>query len=74
MLDALAVAARGDLRLPARRMRRLRRRCGRLHGAIDHRDVFFNEQQKHENHKICACVSRAIGIVTIDTLYRPEAA
>ena len=43
-------------------------------GEIDHRDVFFSDQQKHDNRKICPCVSRAIGIVTIDTLYRPEAA
>jgi ferredoxin-NADP reductase len=43
-------------------------------GEIDHRDVFFSDQQKHDNRKICPCVSRAIGVVTIDTLYRPEAA
>ena len=45
-----------------------------VEGEIDHRDVFFSDQQKHENRKICPCVSRAIGVVTIDTLYRPEAA
>ena len=28
-------------------------------GEIDHRDVFFSDHQKHENTKICACVSRA---------------
>ena len=43
-------------------------------GEIDHRDVFFSDQQKHDNRKICPCVSRAIGVVTIDTLYRPESA
>jgi ferredoxin-NADP reductase len=43
-------------------------------GEIDHRDVFFSDQQKHENRKICPCVSRAIGVVTIDTLYRADAA
>lgn len=43
-------------------------------GEIDHRDVFFSDAQKRENRKICPCVSRAIGVVTIDTLYRPEAA
>jgi len=43
-------------------------------GEIDHRDVFFSDQQKHDNRKICPCVSRAIGVVTIDTLYLPEAA
>ena len=45
-----------------------------IDGEIDHRDVFFSEQQKKDNRKICPCVSRAIGVVTIDTLYRPEAA
>jgi len=44
-----------------------------VEGEIDHRDVFFSDQQKHDNRKICPCVSRAIGTVTIDTLYRPEA-
>ncbi|CAN5156792.1 PDR/VanB family oxidoreductase [soil metagenome] len=42
-------------------------------GQIDHRDVFFSDHQKHENTKICPCVSRAIGTVTVDTLYRPDA-
>lgn len=41
-------------------------------GEIDHRDVFFSDAQKQDNRKICPCVSRAIGIVTIDTLYRAE--
>jgi ferredoxin-NADP reductase len=43
-----------------------------IEGEIDHRDVFFSDQQKQDNHKICPCVSRAIGVVTIDTLYRAE--
>lgn len=42
-------------------------------GAIDHRDVFFSDHQKQGNTKICPCVSRASGIVTVDTLYRPDA-
>ena len=45
-----------------------------VEGEIDHRDVFFSDQQKRDNRKICPCVSRAIGVVTIDTLYLPEAA
>lgn len=45
-----------------------------IDGEIDHRDVFFSEQQKKENRKICPCVSRAIGVITIDTLYRADAA
>ncbi len=43
-----------------------------LDGEIDHRDVFFSQEQRRENHKICPCVSRAHGVVTVDTLYRPE--
>lgn len=43
-----------------------------VEGEIDHRDVFFSDQQKQDNRKICPCVSRAIGVVTIDTLYRAE--
>lgn len=43
-----------------------------IEGEIDHRDVFFSEHQKHDSGKMCACVSRARGTVTIDTLYRPD--
>ena len=43
-----------------------------VEGEIDHRDVFFSDAQKRDNRKICPCVSRAIGVVTIDTLYRAE--
>ena len=42
-------------------------------GEIDHRDVFFSDHQKQANQKICACVSRARGVITIDTLRRPDA-
>ena len=38
---------------------------------LDHRDVFLSEQQKLDAKKICTCVSRAQGRVTIDTGYRP---
>jgi vanillate O-demethylase ferredoxin subunit len=44
-----------------------------VEGAVDHRDVFFSEHQKKENKKICACVSRAVGTISIDPLYRPDA-
>ena len=40
---------------------------------IDHRDVFFSDHQKQENRKICACVSRARGTITVDTLHRADA-
>jgi ferredoxin-NADP reductase len=39
-------------------------------GQIDHRDVFFSDHQKQTNAKICPCVSRAVGAVTVNTLYR----
>jgi ferredoxin-NADP reductase len=38
---------------------------------VDHRDVFFSEEEKKENRRMCACVSRlAGGRVVIDTGYR----
>lgn len=39
-------------------------------GVIDHRDVFFSNRQREENRKICPCVSRAHGTLTVDTLHR----
>ncbi|PWC84633.1 diguanylate cyclase [Azospirillum sp. TSH100] len=40
-------------------------------GEVDHRDVFFSESQKAESHRMCACVSRAVGGgITIDTARR----
>jgi len=42
-------------------------------GQIDHRDVFFSDHQKEANGKICPCVSRAVGAITVDTLYREDA-
>lgn len=43
-------------------------------GTVDHRDVFFSDHQKHENNKLCVCVSRAVGTITIDPLLRPDPA
>lgn len=43
-----------------------------LDGTVDHRDVFFSEEQKAGNECLCTCVSRLTGgSVTIDTGYRP---
>lgn len=40
-------------------------------GPIDHRDVFFSEEEKQEGRKMCTCVSRlAGGSVTVDVGYR----
>lgn len=42
--------------------------------AIDHRDLFLSARQKADNHKLCACVSRAKGgRLVIDTAYRGKA-
>ena len=42
-------------------------------GQIDHRDVFLSDHQKQANGKICPCVSRAVGAVTVNTHYRSDA-
>ena len=40
---------------------------------LDHRDVFFSEEERRAARKICACVSRAVGgEISIDTGYRPD--
>ena len=41
-------------------------------GKIDHRDVFFSDHQKGEGGKICPCVSRAVGAITVNTLYQSD--
>lgn len=43
-----------------------------LEGEIDHRDVFLSEHEKRENRRLCACVSRVVGCVTVDSAYRPD--
>lgn len=42
-------------------------------GQIDHRDVFFSNHQKKVSGKICPCVSRAVGSITVNTLYQSDA-
>ncbi|MCO4252126.1 PDR/VanB family oxidoreductase [Pseudarthrobacter raffinosi] len=37
-----------------------------LDGCIDHRDVFFSEEQKNASRKMCACVSRVVRPVSSD--------
>src|SRR4029078_6166593 len=41
-----------------------------VEGTVDHRDVFFSEHQRKANTRVCACVSRAIGTISVDPLYR----
>lgn len=37
-------------------------------GIVDHRDVFFSDEEKAGNAKLCTCVSRAVGgVLTLDT-------
>ena len=39
--------------------------------AIDHRDVFFSEKQKSDNHKMCSCVSRVAALEPNNTHTTP---
>lgn len=72
MLDALQEAG-ADLLSDCRRGE-----CGlcaldvlSVEGEVDHRDVFFSDEEKRSNHKICACVSRAVaGVLVVDTADR----
>ena len=39
-----------------------------LDGVLDHRDVFFSEEEHATGSKLCACVSRVVGAsITVDT-------
>jgi len=72
MLDALE-AAGVDMIFDCRRGE-----CGlcavkilETEGTVDHRDVFFSDQQKAANAQLCTCVSRVVGGgITIDTADR----
>ncbi len=41
-------------------------------GEIDHRDVFLSDHEKEQGQRICACVSRVVGSITLDSAWRPE--
>ncbi|MDB5846446.1 MAG: vanillate demethylase subunit [Rhodoferax sp.] len=41
-------------------------------GEVDHRDVFLSEHEKQKNTRICACVSRVVGEITLDSAYRSD--
>ncbi|MBP0617463.1 PDR/VanB family oxidoreductase [Jiella mangrovi] len=44
-----------------------------LDGVVDHRDVFFSDQQRQENAQLCACVSRISGGGAVLSVgYRPD--
>jgi dimethylamine monooxygenase subunit B len=42
-------------------------------GEIDHRDVFLSPEEKSHGRKLCVCVSRARGVLTLDSGWRPDA-
>jgi len=63
-VDVLADCRRGECGLCAMNILE-------MHGSADHRDVFFCDAEKAENHKICACVSRvANGGIVVDSADR----
>lgn len=41
-------------------------------GRIDHRDVFLGPAEKAANRRLCACVSRAVGTLTLDSAFRSD--
>jgi ferredoxin-NADP reductase len=41
-------------------------------GQIDHRDVFLSPQEKLQNTRMCVCVSRVSGTLTLDSAWRPD--
>jgi vanillate O-demethylase ferredoxin subunit len=43
-----------------------------VNGQVDHRDVYLSEHEKLENKRICACVSRVVGEITLDSAWRPD--
>ena len=43
-----------------------------VQGEIDHRDVFLSAHEKAACQRICVCVSRAVGGVTLDSAWRPD--
>ncbi len=43
-----------------------------LSGEIDHRDVFLSAHEKAAYQRMCVCVSRVLGSVTLESAYLPE--
>ena len=41
-------------------------------GEIDHRDVFLSDHEKQSQQRICVCVSRVVGDITLESAYWPE--
>jgi ferredoxin-NADP reductase len=45
-----------------------------VQGELDHRDVFLSAHEKQQNTRMCVCVSRVVGELTLDSAWRPDAA
>jgi ferredoxin-NADP reductase len=45
-----------------------------VQGQIDHRDVFLSPHEKQQNTRMCVCVSRVSGTLTLDSAWRPDLA
>ncbi len=43
-----------------------------VQGEIDHRDVFLSAHEKTACQRICVCVSRVAGEITLDSAWRPD--
>ncbi|SEG75096.1 PDR/VanB family oxidoreductase [Marinobacterium lutimaris] len=44
-----------------------------INGEIDHRDVFFSEEQHSENKQLCTCVSRLVsGSIAVDPAWKGD--
>jgi vanillate O-demethylase ferredoxin subunit len=44
-----------------------------VQGEMDHRDVFLSAHEKQQNTRMCVCVSRVVGELTLDSAWRPDA-
>ena len=42
-------------------------------GELDHRDVFLSDHEKQSQQRMCVCVSRVVGEITLESPYWPEA-
>jgi vanillate O-demethylase ferredoxin subunit len=43
-----------------------------IDGELDHRDVFLSPIEKAACNRLCPCVSRVVGTLTLDSAWRPE--
>jgi ferredoxin-NADP reductase len=45
-----------------------------VQGEMDHRDVFLSAHEKQQNSRMCVCVSRVVGELTLDSAWRADVA